>query len=466
VKRRLLVVSNDHVGSRMAGPGIRSFNFARELVAAFEVTLSAPNTVDLEIEGVRIKQLDPRDASTMTMEALRYDAVLAQRLPIPTMLQLAQSSVRTVYDLYDPALLELVAHSAKRRESANSELSPTRLVAYERLIQAVVLATGDAFICANERQRDLWLGWLAACGRIDLELYSRDQTFRSLIDVVPFGLDASPPASGEGAIKGVLPGIPRDAQVLIWAGGIWDWLDPATVIRAVAELGKQRSTVRLVFMGGGHPNPIVGAMSTPETARRLASDLGVLDRLVVFNKNWVPYQERGRWLTDADIGVSAHFDDAEARFAARTRHMDYLWAGLPIVTTGGDGLSDLVQARRLGRVVAPGDVRGWTEALTSLLNDEADEPALSARIEEARSELVWPRVVQPLARLLSVPGNSRRVTFAVRTATVREVALRSGLSLDHRGVAGIPRHALTHITRLAARSVQPRLAGLARLRRD
>jgi hypothetical protein len=54
----------------------------------------------------------------------------------------------------------------------------------------------------------------------------------------------------------------------------------------------------------------------------------------------------------------------------------------------------------------------------------------------------------------------------VRTATVREVALRSALSLDHRGVAGIPSHALTQVTRLAARSVQPKLAGLARLRRD
>ena len=58
-----------------------------------------------------------------------------------------------------------------------------------------------------------------------------------------------------------------------------------------------------------------------------------LDHTVFFNDGWVPYAERGAWLAEADIGVSAHFDDIETRFAFRTRLLDYLWAGLPIVTT-------------------------------------------------------------------------------------------------------------------------------------
>ena len=41
--RRLLLVSNDEVGPHMAGPGIRYYQFARELAKQADVTLVVPN---------------------------------------------------------------------------------------------------------------------------------------------------------------------------------------------------------------------------------------------------------------------------------------------------------------------------------------------------------------------------------------------------------------------------------------
>ena len=52
---------------------------------------------------------------------------------------------------------------------------------------------------------------------------------------------------------------------------------------------------------------------------------------------------------EADLGVSAHRDHLEARYAHRTRLLDYLWAGLPVVATRGDALAELVDRERLGR---------------------------------------------------------------------------------------------------------------------
>ena len=138
------------------------------------------------------------------------------------------------------------------------------------------------------------------------------------------------------ALRGVLPGVTERSDVLLWGGGIWDWLDPLTVIRAVATLVERREEVRLVFMGGGRPSAGDDEeMAMAARARTLAGELGVLDRAVVFNDRWVPYGERGDWLVEADIGVSAHFADLETRFAFRTRLLDYLWAGLPIVDHAG-----------------------------------------------------------------------------------------------------------------------------------
>ena len=135
-----------------------------------------------------------------------------------------------------------------------------------------------------------------------------------------------------------MPGIGADDKILLWPGGIWNWFDPLTVIRAVHELSRRRDDVRLYFLGVKHPNPEVPDMAMAAEAVALADELGLRDRVVFFNFGWVPYAERGRYLLDADVAVSAHFDDIETRFAFRTRLLDCLWAGLPVVTTRGDTL--------------------------------------------------------------------------------------------------------------------------------
>ena len=38
---------------------------------------------------------------------------------------------------------------------------------------------GDFFLCASERQRDLWLGHMSALGRVNFATYAQDNTLRS-----------------------------------------------------------------------------------------------------------------------------------------------------------------------------------------------------------------------------------------------------------------------------------------------
>jgi glycosyltransferase involved in cell wall biosynthesis len=88
----------------------------------------------------------------------------------------------------------------------------------------------------------------------------------------------------------------------------------------------------------------------------------------VSSSGWVSYEDRQRYLLEADIGVSAHYDSVETRYAFRTRLLDYFWAGLPTISTRGDVLGDLVAERRLGRATAAEDVDGWAAAIEELLD--------------------------------------------------------------------------------------------------
>jgi glycosyltransferase involved in cell wall biosynthesis len=393
---RVLVVSNDRIGSTMAGPGIRYYNFARELAKDHEVTLMVPDPLDIPIQGFQVVLARDHGGRVFRDYAEQFDVLVTQNLLPWTMRALAKSRVRVIYDLYDPFLVENLGLFAEQEGSRRYQDAILRANA---LAQEVALKTGDAFLCASERQRDLWLGMLGTLGRLDREQFARDPSLRALIDIVPFGLQAEPPAKTRPVLKGVVPGIGDRDRVLLWGGGIWNWFDPLTLIRAVARLAERRDDVKLYFLGVQHPNPETEEMGMAQQAVEMARELGVLDRAVFFNFGWVPYEERSNYLLEADLGVSAHYDNLETRFAFRTRMLDYLWAGLPIVSTDGDVLSELVRERELGRVVSERDVDAWTGAIEELIDDHATYEAAKANIEAVRPQFAWPEVVRPLVRL-------------------------------------------------------------------
>lgn len=409
----------------MAGPGIRYHRLATELVGRFDVTLVAPG------EGIPGSPYAFRSAeSVRAVASLEADVVVAQDLPLGLIRRLRRSGARLVFDLYAPALVEAAANLAEQHA-----LDRSRSVRYEEVVAMarVALLVGDAFLCASERQRDHWLGALAALGRVSPEVYAGDPTLGSLVAVVPFGLDPAPPASGP-AVKGVLPGIGPSDRVLLWGGGIWNWFDPLTVIRAVGRLAEARDDVKLLFLGQKHPSNAVSEMTMGDQAVALAAELGLEGRSVFFNREWVPYDERLAWFAEADVGVSAHRDSLEARLAFRTRLLDHIACGTPVVVTGGDVLADLVQSRGMGRVVAAGDVDGWTEALAELLDDDDAHGAASSAAAAAQDELSWTRIGDHLAGLIDQVASSPRRRSPENGAFLRAAATVARSSFQRRGL--------------------------------
>ena len=184
---------------------------------------------------------------------------------------------------------------------------------YNRLSQHLIirLARGDFLICASERQRDFYLGQLAALGRLNTTTYDNDPTLRSLIDVVPFGLPNDDPEHSRPVLKGVVPGIEVGDELVLWGGGIYDWLDPLTLIRAIGRLTQRFPNVRLYFMGGVEPNPAIPRMAVAKAAKHIAAEMSLLDKYVFFNDGWVEYADRQNYLLEADIGAVCHFANAE-----------------------------------------------------------------------------------------------------------------------------------------------------------
>src|SRR5262249_39769431 len=145
---RVLVVANDHVGTQMAGPGIRAWRFAEGLASKFDVTLSVPFATDLQPDSWKLATANPYSAREMTEMGRDFDVVVAQRLPVSTMRSLS-GTTRMVYDLYVPSAIEYLAYDALNERSRKGLLSfRLNMLEYQ-----LALASGDAFVCASEVQR-------------------------------------------------------------------------------------------------------------------------------------------------------------------------------------------------------------------------------------------------------------------------------------------------------------------------
>jgi glycosyltransferase involved in cell wall biosynthesis len=200
-----------------------------------------------------------------------------------------------------------------------------------------------------------------------------------------------------------VPGIGLDDELVVWGGGLYDWFDPDTVVRAVGRLAATRPRLRLLFLGGAHPAQVGVGAGTAARARALAGELGLLGTVVHFHSGWVPHGDRDRWLGSALVGVSAHRAHVEAEFSFRTRIVDYLWAGLPVVTTAGDELGALVQAAGAGIAVPEADVDAYAAALGGLLDDAGRRAAARTAARQLAGEFGWDRVAGPLVDFCAAP---------------------------------------------------------------
>jgi len=184
--------------------------------------------------------------------------------------------------------------------------------------------------------------------------------------------------------------------VIIWAGGVYNWFDPETLIKAVDRLRKTRPKVRLFFLGMQHPNPAVPEMRAAAQARRLADELGLTGVHVFYNEGWVRYDDRQNYLLDADVGVSTHFVHLETTFSFRTRILDYLWVGLPVVATVGDAFEALNDVRQFGIAIPECDVEALAAALDTVLFDTAAAGRFAANSRATGEMLRWPQALSPL----------------------------------------------------------------------
>jgi glycosyltransferase involved in cell wall biosynthesis len=395
---RIALLSSEPVRPLMAGIGIRYLEFARRLPrAGIGVVLVSPAPPEETAALGGLGEIAVRRCERGKLAALLADcdgAVAQGQLANDLILEMPELPV--AIDLYDPWLIENFAYTE------TLGLDPYR---NDHASWTLQMSRGDFFLCSSEEQRSFYLGFLAALGRINPERIAADPDLASLIAPVPFGVpDELPPH------RPLLP--PRAAgEKRLLFGGLYDWYDPWTLLDALAALDRPGWTLLLIR----NPNP----QSTPQ---RLFAEVEARCRALgwwgsrVQALDWVPAERRYDLLRDVDLLAAPHRPSLETRLSLRTRFLDALAAGCPVVTSEGGAMSRLLAGHRAGWVAPPGDAAALARALGEAL---ADPDSRLAGARELAAGFHWDRVLAPLVRFCRAPrADATKERFAARPATV------------------------------------------------
>jgi glycosyltransferase involved in cell wall biosynthesis len=403
VSKRVLIVAQGPVPtpeqSHVEGGGLRAWGLAKgmrknsrdlDVSIAFDECYRKPEHTS-EIDGIRI---DTWNHQTISSFVRQYDSVVMSYCTGEISVRVAESmrpDQQLILDCYVPIFVEYSA-----RDSADLDREFHAYVNESKLWTRTLLR-GDYFLCANAAQERYYQGVLSALGRINPLTYHTPMLMR-----VPYGIHREEPRPGDRPITRILGD--RPARKVLWFGGLYPWFDSRRLVDAVA-LVNQRVPTRLVMVGAKNPfttHPVFLANYQDQIAY---TQLARHKDLVIM-QDWVHFDQRADWYLDADLIVMVNKPGVENSLSWRTRLVDYTWANVPIVTNGGDPLSEeLLAASAAARFdsLDPGEM---ARTLGKLLEDPGALATIKENLAAFRTKLFWDVLTEPLTRAIEEGGKA------------------------------------------------------------
>lgn len=221
--------------------------------------------------------------------------------------------------------------------------------------ERLALRRADRFSAVSYKQMLAVIGELGAVGRLNQYTFSHQ-----FVSVVPNAAyeEFLDPASYpyERSYRG--REFPDDTFAILWSGGFNTWTDTKTLAAALSLAMEQNARIRFIATGAAIPGH---DELTYQSFHDEMAKTGFLDRCHMLG--WVEAKELFSLHRECDIGINVDSLNYETIFGARNRLTNMMAAGLPVLTTLGTELSELIREQRLGYVVGLEDVAEFSNAL-------------------------------------------------------------------------------------------------------
>jgi glycosyltransferase involved in cell wall biosynthesis len=224
-----------------------------------------------------------------------------------------------------------------------------------------VLQKGDMYSVCGHPQQHALVGELAMAGRLN----SRTFGYQFAHVVLP---GASPLDSGAVERKGrplLSPlGVPDEGFVVLWCGGYNTWTDVETLFSGLEWAMAQNLKVHYVSLGAN-------TYEAPDNV--YTRFLGMIEQSPYRDRfhmlGWRPWTEIADYYRESDVGLNIDALHYETIYGTRTRLVEMIAAGLPVITSLGCELSDLLGHHGAGLTFETGDWQGLGQQILTLAKD-------------------------------------------------------------------------------------------------
>jgi glycosyltransferase involved in cell wall biosynthesis len=226
------------------------------------------------------------------------------------------------------------------------------------------LKNADYILCANERQKISYSTILAMLGKLNPINYNNP----NILLVHSF--------FEKGIVSDELLNefiqkykIKKDKPTIVWIGGLYPWFDIETFIKSLPIVIERINDLQILLIG------LNGVENDANKERVFINNNSIVKDIINKHKDmfiyipWLKYNERSIPYYLSTVAVTTYRNSLENNLSMRTRVADLLTHGVPVITTEGDYLSEVINKYNAGRTVKEGDYLKLSEELINIISD-------------------------------------------------------------------------------------------------
>lgn len=223
-----------------------------------------------------------------------------------------------------------------------------------------ILRRADKYSACSTPQKYALVGQLSMTSRINRHTLGYEFAHAVLPGAPSGHSDATPLLTIRGSR------VPEDAFVVLWCGGYNVWTDVDTLFDALSLAMEMEPRIHYVSAGAG-----VRLKNNNSYERLLEMIEGSPHRDRFHMLGWQPSKVVPGLYQQADVGVNLDAFHYETQLGTRTRLVEMMHYGLPVITTLGCELSQIVEKQALGLTFPIGDAKTFSNHILALSRDKS-----------------------------------------------------------------------------------------------
>jgi glycosyltransferase involved in cell wall biosynthesis len=249
----------------------------------------------------------------------------------------------------------------------------------------LILRRADKYSTCSTPQKFALVGQLSMAFRLNRQTMGYEFVHAILPGAPSKHAEVTPTLTVRGDL------VPIDAFVVLWCGGYNVWTDVDTLFQALNQAMEKDPRIHYVSAGAG-----VRLANNNSYERFLEKIASSPFRNRFHMLGWQPSNVVPGLYRQADVGVNLDAFHYETQLGTRTRLVEMMHYGLPVITTLGCELSHIVEDQGLGLTFPIGDAGTFSNQILAMARDKSLQKNYAEQAQEyTNRQLSFQETTQP-----------------------------------------------------------------------